>query len=127
MDLKEFEHQVLAGEITDFEPYFENGSINYHLHYILAKNNIEVDRIIDMDGPGTILGFIKDKVQIVDVLYAHSWSDKLRNEFDFEKAYNNANNPLNQRLTRARPYLNIDEILLNEEPKCNKCLTPLIY
>lgn len=65
--------------------------------------------------------------QIVDILYAHSWSDKLRNEFDFEKAYNNANNPLNQRLTRARPYLNIDEILLNEEPKCNKCLTPLIY
>lgn len=65
--------------------------------------------------------------QIVDVLYAHSWSDKLRNEFDFEKAYNNANNPLNQRLTRARPYLNIDEILLNEEPKCNKILTPLIY
>jgi len=64
--------------------------------------------------------------QIVDVLYAHSWSDKLRNEFDFEKAYNNANNPLNQRLTRARPYLNIDEILLNEEPKCNKILTPLI-
>lgn len=65
--------------------------------------------------------------QIVDVLYAHSWSDKLRNEFDFEKAYNNANNPLNQRLTRARPYLNIDEILLNEESKCNKILTPLIY
>lgn len=65
--------------------------------------------------------------QIVDVLYAHSWSDKLRNEFDFEKAYNNANNPLNQRLTRARPYLNIDEILLNEEPTCDKILTPLIY
>lgn len=64
--------------------------------------------------------------QIVDVLYAHSWSDKLRNEFDFEKAYNNANNPLNQRLTRARPYLDIDEILLNEEPKCNKILTTLI-
>lgn len=65
--------------------------------------------------------------QIVDVLYAHSWSDKLRNEFDFEKAYNNANNPLNQRLTRARPYLNTDEILLNEESKCDKILTPLIY
>lgn len=64
--------------------------------------------------------------QIVNVLYAHSWSDKLRNEFDFEKTYNNANNPLNQRLTRARPYLNIDEILLNEEPKCDKCSTPLI-
>lgn len=58
MDLKEFERQVLAGEITDFEPYFEDGSINYHLRYILAKNNIE------MDGPGTILGFIKDKVHV---------------------------------------------------------------
>ena len=67
--------------------------------------------------------------QIVDVLYAHSWSDKLRNEFNFEKAYNNANNPFNQRLTRARPYLNIDEILheeLHEELKCQKILTPLI-
>lgn len=67
--------------------------------------------------------------QIVDVLYAHSWSDKLKNEFDFEKAYNNANNPLNQRLTRARPYLNINEILheeLHEELKCQKILTPLI-
>lgn len=64
MDLKEFERQVLAGEITDFEPYFEDGRLNYHLRYILAKNNIEVDRIIEMDGPGTILGFIKDKVNI---------------------------------------------------------------
>lgn len=49
--------------------------------------------------------------EIVDVLSAYSWSDKLRNEFDFEKAYDNANNPLNQRLTSARPYLNIDEEL----------------
>lgn len=64
MDLKESERQVLAGEITDFEPYFEDGSLNYHLRYILAKNNIEVDRIIEMDGPGTILGFIKDKVHV---------------------------------------------------------------
>lgn len=62
MDLKEFERQVLAGEITDFEPYFEDDSLNYHLRYVLAKNNIEVDRIIEMDGPGTILGFIKDRV-----------------------------------------------------------------
>lgn len=64
MNLKEFERQVIAGEITDFEPYFEEGSLNYHLRYILAKNNIEVDRIIEMDGPGTILGFIKDKAHI---------------------------------------------------------------
>ena len=67
--------------------------------------------------------------EIVDVLSAYSWSDKLRNEFDIEKAYNNTNNPFNQRLMRARPYLNIDEELLNilnEEPKCSKILTPLI-
>lgn len=64
MDLKEFEHQVIAGEITDFEPYFEDGSLNYHLRYILAKNGIEVDRIIEKDGPGAILGFIKDKVHV---------------------------------------------------------------
>lgn len=64
--------------------------------------------------------------QIVDVLYAHSWSDKLRNEFDFESVYDKVKNPLHRRLTNARPYLDIDEILLNEEPKCNKILTPLI-
>lgn len=61
MDLKEFERQVLAGEITDFEPYFKD-DCNYHLRYVLAKLGINVDRIIEMDGPGTILGFIKDKV-----------------------------------------------------------------
>ena len=64
MDLNEFERQVITGEITDFEPYFEDKDINYHLRYILAKNGIEVDRIIEMDGPGTILGFIKDKVHV---------------------------------------------------------------
>lgn len=64
MDLKKFERAVIAGEITDFEPYFENGSLNYHLRYVLAKNGIEVDRIIEMDGSGTILGFIKDKVHV---------------------------------------------------------------
>lgn len=67
--------------------------------------------------------------EIVDVLSAYHLSDKSHGEFDFETAYDNANNPLNQRLTSARPYLNIDEELLNilnEEPKCNKILTPLI-
>ena len=33
MNLKEFERQVLSGEITDFEPYFENA-------YKLAKENV---------------------------------------------------------------------------------------
>lgn len=58
----EFEHQVLAGEITDFEPFFENDIFNYHLRYVLAKNDIEVNRVIEMDGPSTILGFIGDRV-----------------------------------------------------------------
>ena len=64
MYLEEFEHQVLAGEITDFEPYFEDKRSYYHLRCVLAKLGIEVDRIIEMDGPGTILGFIQDKVHI---------------------------------------------------------------
>lgn len=64
MDLKEFERQVLAGEITEFEPYFEDKRSYYHLRHVLAKLGIEVDRIIEMDGPGTILGFIQDKVHI---------------------------------------------------------------
>lgn len=68
--------------------------------------------------------------EIVDVLSAYHLSDKSHGEFDFETAYDNANNPLNQRLTSARPYLNIDELLheeLHEELKCQKILTPLIY
>lgn len=64
MYLEEFEHQVLAGEITDFEPYFEDKRSYYHLRCVLAKLGIEVDRIIEMDGPGTILGFIDDRVHI---------------------------------------------------------------
>ena len=48
MDLKEFERQVLASEITDFEPYFEDKDINYHLRYVLAKLGIEVDRIMKL-------------------------------------------------------------------------------
>lgn len=62
MYLDEFERQVLAGEITDFEPYFKGDGLNYHLRYVLAKNGIEVDRVIEMDGPATISGFINDRV-----------------------------------------------------------------
>lgn len=64
--------------------------------------------------------------QIINVIYAYSWNDKPRDEFDFETAYNNASNPINQRLTSSRPYLNIYEKILNEGTPCNKILTPLI-
>lgn len=68
MDLKEFERQVLAGEITDFEPYFleqydSNQSDQYDQmdrRYILAKNGIETDRVTLMDGYNTIVDIIND-------------------------------------------------------------------
>lgn len=67
--------------------------------------------------------------EIVDVLSAYHLSDKSQGEFDFENAYNIAKHPLHRRLTSSRPYLNIDEELLNisnEGTPCNKILTPLI-
>lgn len=64
--------------------------------------------------------------EIADVLSTYCLSDKSREKFDFESVYDKVKNPLHRRLTNARPYLDIDEILLNEEPKCNKILTPLI-
>lgn len=67
-----------------------------------------------------------DGHQITDVLYAYSWSDKSRNEFDFESAYNSAKNPFYRRLNNHRPFVNIYKELLNKKSKCDKCLTPLI-
>lgn len=68
MNLKEFERQVLAGEITDFEPYFmpqyNNRQLDEYdrmdLRYILAKNGIETDRVAIMDGYNTIVDIINE-------------------------------------------------------------------
>lgn len=62
MNLKEFERKVLAGEITDFEPYFEKPYDKTQLEqrYILAKNGIETDRVAIMDGYNTIMDIIND-------------------------------------------------------------------
>lgn len=68
MNLKEFERQVLAGEITDFEPYFleqydSNQTDQYDQmdrRYILAKNGIETDRVATMDGYNTIMDIINE-------------------------------------------------------------------
>lgn len=68
MNLKEFERQVLAGEITDFEPYFleqydSNQTDQYDQmdrRYILAKNGIETDRVATMDGYNTIVDIINE-------------------------------------------------------------------
>ena len=56
MDLKEFERQVLAGKITDFEPYLqETNNIKENLRnkpyrLILLKHGIEIERILELDG-----------------------------------------------------------------------------
>lgn len=62
MDLKEFERQVLAGEITDFKPYFTKlrDGTQMEQRYILAKNGIETDRVSGMDGYNTIVDIIND-------------------------------------------------------------------
>lgn len=62
MNLNEFERQVLAGEITDFEPYF-TGQCDHdqrEQRYILAKNGIETDRVAIIDGYNTIVDIIND-------------------------------------------------------------------
>lgn len=62
MDLNEFERQVLAGEITDFEPFFK-GQWDHdqrEQRYILAKNGIETDRVAIIDGYNTIVDIIND-------------------------------------------------------------------
>lgn len=62
MNLKEFERRVLAGEITDFEPYFleQYNSNQMEYRYILAKNGIETDRVATMDGYNTIVDIINE-------------------------------------------------------------------
>lgn len=68
MDLNEFERQVLAGEITDFEPYskeqYDSRKTEQYdqmdLRYILAKNGIETDRVAIMDGYNTLVDIINE-------------------------------------------------------------------
>lgn len=55
MDLEEFERQVLAGEITDFEPYFQDSeNVNQNLknqlyRLTLLKHGIQIDRVLEID------------------------------------------------------------------------------
>lgn len=62
MDLKEFERQVLAGEITDFRPYFtkQYDKEQKEQRYILAKNGVGTDRVSEMDGYNTIVDIIDE-------------------------------------------------------------------
>lgn len=56
MTPEEFEHKVLAGEITDFEPYLKyTNSVREDLRnkayrLVLLKHSIEIERILELDG-----------------------------------------------------------------------------
>lgn len=55
MTPEEFEHKVLAGEITDFEPYLKyTNSVREDLRnkayrLVLLKHGIEAERILELD------------------------------------------------------------------------------
>ena len=65
--------------------------------------------------------------EIADVLSAYCLNDKSQEEFDFESVYDKVKNPLHRRLNSHTPFVGLVKELLNEESKCNKILTPLIY
>lgn len=66
MTAEEFERQVLAGEITDFEPYLnDTGKIkddlqNKTYRLILLAHGIEVERILELDGAFAISTCIRE-------------------------------------------------------------------
>ena len=66
MTAEEFERQVVAGEITDFEPYLkETGKIkddlqNKTYRLILLQHGIEVERILELDGAFAISTCIRE-------------------------------------------------------------------
>lgn len=66
MDPKEFERQVLAGEITDFEPYLREANNikkdlrNKSYRLILLKYGIEIERILELDGNFAIITCIQE-------------------------------------------------------------------
>lgn len=66
MDPKEFEHAVLTGEITDFEPYLremdnnKEDMLNKTYRLILLKHDIETQRILELDGNFAIITCIQE-------------------------------------------------------------------
>lgn len=66
MTAEEFERQVIAGEITDFEPYLkETSSIKEDLRnkayrLVLLAHGIEIERILELDGAFAISTCIRE-------------------------------------------------------------------
>jgi hypothetical protein len=62
MDLFEFEEAVKNGEITDFEPYMRKQKFDMH-RAVLARQGIEVDRIIKRDGNQVVIDLIEQGLE----------------------------------------------------------------
>ena len=62
MDLNEFEEAIKNGEITDFEPYMRKQKFDMH-RMVLARNGIEVDRVIKRDGNQVIIELIENGLE----------------------------------------------------------------
>lgn len=66
MDPKEFEHAVLTGEITDFEPYLremdniKEDMLNKTYRIVLLKHGVETERILELDGNFAIITCIQE-------------------------------------------------------------------
>lgn len=66
MTPEEFERQILAGKITDFEPYFEGKNNikkdlqNQPYRLVLLKHGIETERILKLDGIFAIVTCIQE-------------------------------------------------------------------
>lgn len=66
MNPEKFEQAVLAGEITDFEPYLKEMSnikedlLNKTYRLILLKHGIETERILELDGNFAIITCIQE-------------------------------------------------------------------
>lgn len=58
---QEFERQLLAGELTNIEQYFDDICAQEE-RYLLAKHGIKVNQTINTDGTDVIIRFIRDSV-----------------------------------------------------------------
>ena len=66
---------------------------------------------------------------VINVLRAFILSEQSKEEFDIESVCDKTMNSLNERLTSAisQAVAKIENEILNEEPKCQRTLTSLIY
>lgn len=123
---RQLKHEMLAGNIRTIEKVIalqlKHETLTRQITAI--EKTMSLQQLWESNSP-----FWTEKLNgraVVNVLRAYHLSEQTRAEFDIDSACNRAMDPLNDRLMSSRPYLNIYEEILNEEPTCNKILTPLI-